>query len=73
MIVEDSYWVIYFEVLNLITSCIDEGFNQLGYKTYANVVALLLKVVTRESYEEKRQFVISFMVQISRIFRWNKK
>ena len=32
--VKDHYRVIYFEALDLITSCIDECFNQPGYKTY---------------------------------------
>ena len=41
--VEDHYRVIYFEALDLITSCIEDRFNQHGYKTYANVQALLLK------------------------------
>ncbi len=41
--VEDHYRVIYFEALDLITSCIEDRFNQPGYKTYTKVQALLLK------------------------------
>ena len=35
--VEDHYRVIYFEALDLITSCIEDRFNQPGYKTYEKV------------------------------------
>ena len=57
--VEDHYRVIYFEALDLITSCIEDCFNQPGYKTYANVQALLLKAAASEPNEELR-FVLSF-------------
>ena len=58
--VEDHYRVIYFEALDLITSSIDERFNQPGYKTYANVKALLLKGAAAQPYEEELQFVLSY-------------
>ena len=58
--VEDHYRVIYFEALDLITSCIEDRFNQPGYKTYANVQALLLKAAASEPYEEELRFVLSF-------------
>ncbi len=41
--VEDQYRVIYFEALDLITSCIENRFDQPGYKTYKKVQELLLK------------------------------
>ena len=40
--VEKHYRVIFFEVLDLIISCITDRFNQPGYKTYGKVQALLL-------------------------------
>ena len=58
--VEDHYRVIYFEALDLITSCIEDRFNQPGYKTYANVQVLLLKAAASEPYEEELRFVLSF-------------
>ena len=35
--VEEHYRVIYFEALDLITSCISDRFDQPGYKTYGKV------------------------------------
>ena len=58
--VEEHYRVIYFEALDLITSCIKDRFNQPGYKTYGKVQALLLKAATSKPYEEELQFVLSF-------------
>ena len=58
--VEDHYRVIYFEVLYLITSCIEDRFNQAGYKTYKKVQALLLKAAAAKLFEEELQFVLSF-------------
>ena len=58
--VEDHYRVIYFEALDLITSRIDDRFNQPGYKTFAKVEALLLKAAAAQAYEEELQFLLSF-------------
>ena len=52
--------MIYFEALDLITHCIDERFNQPGYKTYTNIEALLLKAAAAQPYEEELTFVFSF-------------
>ena len=57
---EDHLGVIYFNALDLITACIDERCNQPGYKTYANIEALLLKAAAKQPYEEELQFVLSF-------------
>ena len=43
--VEDHYRALYFEALDLITSCIPDRFDQPGYKTYGQVEALLLKLL----------------------------
>ena len=53
VMVEDHYRVIYFEALNLITSCIDKRFNQPSYKTYANIDALFVKAAAAQPYEEE--------------------
>ena len=58
--VEDHYRVIYFEVLDLIISCIENCFDQPGYKTYGKVKLLLLKAAASEPYDEELQFVLSF-------------
>ena len=58
--VEDHYRVIYFEALDLITTCIEDRYNQPGYKTYGKVQALLLKAAAAEPYEEELRFVLSF-------------
>ena len=55
--VEEHYRVIYFEALDLITTCIGDRFNQPGYKMYGKVQSLLLKAATSLAYEK---FVLSF-------------
>ena len=60
MTVEGHYWVIYFEALDLITSCIEDRFNQPGFKTYEKVQTLLLKAAAGQSHDEEMQFVLSF-------------
>ena len=45
--VEDRFRVVYFEALDLIISCIEDRFDQPGYKTYGKVQALLLKAVAK--------------------------
>ena len=51
---------IYFEAFDLTTSCIEDRFNQPGYKTYANVQALLLKAAGVQQYQEELQFILAF-------------
>lgn len=62
MTVEDHYRAIYFEALDLLTACIKDRFNQLGYKTYGKVQALLLKAATSQPYEEELQFVSKLVI-----------
>ena len=45
--VEDHYRPIYHEALDLITACIQDRFNQPGYKTYCSVQSLLLKAAAK--------------------------
>ncbi len=58
--VEIHYRIIYFEALDLITSCIEDRYNQPGFKTYEKVQTLLLKAASKESYDEEMQFVLYF-------------
>ena len=58
--VEEHYRVIYFEALDVITSCIEDRFNQPGYKIYGQVQLLLLNAAASKPYEEELEFVLSF-------------
>ena len=58
--VEEHYRVAYFEALDLIVLCIEDHFNQPGYKTYCKVQTLLLKAAASEPYENELQFILSF-------------
>ena len=58
--VEEHYRVIYFEAVDLITSCVLDRFDQPGYKTYAKVQNLLLKAATSQPHEEEMRFIVSF-------------
>ena len=58
--VEEHYRSIYFEVLDLIVSCIEDRFNQAGYKTFRNVQELLLKAAAGEPYDDELRSVLSF-------------
>ena len=50
--VEFYFRDIYFVALELAISGIEDGFNQPGYQTYANVQALLLKATGMQPYQE---------------------
>ncbi|XP_065886227.1 zinc finger MYM-type protein 1-like [Dysidea avara] len=41
--VEEHYRAIYYEALDLIIQCIDDRFDQVGYRMYMNLETLLLK------------------------------
>ena len=56
----EYYRALYFEALDLITSCISDRFEQPGYKTYAKVQTLLLKAAKSLDYQEELHFVLSF-------------
>ena len=58
--VKDHYRAIYFEALDLITSCIDDRFNQPGYKIYEKVETLLLNAATSKLYQDELQHVLTF-------------
>ena len=60
MTIEAQYRTVYFEALDLITSCIQDRFNQPGYKTYGKVETLLLKAAAAEPHGIELDFVLSF-------------
>ena len=54
---KDYYRPIYFQALDLITTCINDRFNQTGYQMYRNVQDLLLKAARGEDYQTQFEFV----------------
>ena len=58
--VKDHYRAICFEALDLITFCIDDRFNQQGYKMYEKVEMLLLKAAASKPYVEELKHVLTF-------------
>ena len=46
--------------IDLITTCINNRFDQSGYKIYHNIEDLLLKAANTENYDEELKFVIQF-------------
>ena len=58
--VEDYYRQSYFEVLDLVTTSIEDRFNQPGYLTYKNLEELLIKAANQKDYHTELQKVVSF-------------
>ena len=56
----DHYRQIYYEAIDLITTCINNRFDQPGYKIYRNIEDLLLKTANAEDYEAELKFVTQF-------------
>ena len=57
--VVDHYRVIYFEAMDLIIQCIDDRFDQPGYKMYSGLETLLLKGCKRLDYKDELHLVKS--------------
>ena len=57
---EKQYRSIYFQALYHIISCIEDRFNQAGYKTFRNVQDLLLKTAAGEAYDDELPSVLPF-------------
>ena len=55
---ENYYRQIYFKAIDLIANCINDRFDQQGYKIYQNIQNLLLQVVNSEEYESSLSFVL---------------
>ena len=56
----DHYRRVYYEAIDLITTCINNRFDQPGYKIYRNIENLLLKAANTENYDEELKFVTQF-------------
>ena len=56
----DHYRWVYYEAIDLITTCINNRFDQPGYKIYRNIEDLLLKAANTENYDEELKFVTQF-------------
>ena len=55
---EEHYRRIYFEALDLVVACIQERFDQPGYRTYSKLESLVLKAAQSCTYEEELTFVL---------------
>ena len=61
--VEDYYRPIYFSVLDTIIQCIVSRFDQPGYKTYENLVAILLKGADGKSFAAELSVVLQLYAE----------
>ena len=57
---EDFYWPIYFEALDLACNGIQKRFDQPGYEVCSNLESLLVKAANSEEYEEELKFIVDF-------------
>ena len=55
----DHYRRIYYEAIDMITTCINSRFDQPGYKIYCNIEDLLLKAANAD-YDAELKFVTQF-------------
>ena len=53
------YKRIYFNAIDTITACIQDRFNQLGFRTCENINQLLLNAVNDKNYEEQLKNVLA--------------
>ena len=51
---------VYFEAIDLITNCIQERFDQPGYRVYRSLENLLVKASKREEFQENLDDVCAF-------------
>ena len=58
--VEEHYYHIYFEVLDLAIACVKKRFDQPGYHTYQVTENLLLKAVGSEDFTAELESASSF-------------
>ena len=53
------YKRIYFNTIDTITACIQDRFNQLGFRTCENINQLLSNAVNEKNYEEQLKTVLA--------------
>ena len=58
--IEEHYRPVYFEALDLITSCIKDRFDQPGYKTYSELETLILNAASGKPYDKELKSVLDF-------------
>ena len=58
--VEAHYRTVYYEALDLVTSCIKTRFDQEDYKIHSACESLLLKTVTGEDFTDELATVVQF-------------
>ena len=46
------YKCVYFNAIDTIVACIQDRFNQPGFRAYENIDQLLLNAVNNENYED---------------------
>ena len=57
---KDLYHQQYFEVIDLVTACVKDRFDQPGYKVYHQAEELILKASKREPFNAELEFVTKF-------------
>ena len=57
---ESFYRQFYFEAIDLIVQTINDRFDQLGYKMYQRLEALIIKAANKETFAEDLDYVASF-------------
>ena len=58
--VEAHYRTVYYEALDLVTSCIKTRFDQEDYKIHSACESLLLKTATCENFTDELATVVQF-------------
>ena len=56
---EYHYKLIFFESIDLIINCIEQRFDQPGYKTYSQLQQLLFCAIRGEDYKENLQSILT--------------
>ena len=54
------YCQLYYEAIDNIVSCLNDCFEQPGYRIYSNLEQLLVKACQKKEFEEEFQFLCSF-------------
>lgn len=57
---EDYYRQVYYQALDLIINCIEDRFDQPGYRIYKTLELLLVKACKEEDFEDDLQIVCGF-------------
>ena len=52
------YRRVYYEALDRLVQAIKDRFNQIGYRMYGNMEAVLLRAVQKEDYSEEMEEVL---------------